>query len=59
MWATIARSVADGPLKQAGVDLAKVASSPMYKNEGESVRAVGQSQGNTAESSRPTLSAHT
>lgn len=38
MWSTIAKSVAEGPLKEAGVDLAKVASAPLYKNEGESVR---------------------
>ncbi|KAK1927258.1 hypothetical protein DB88DRAFT_477385 [Papiliotrema laurentii] len=35
MWATIAQSVANGPLKAAGVDLVKVAPSPRYVREGE------------------------
>jgi hypothetical protein len=37
MWATIAQSVANGPLKAAGVDLVKVAPSPRYVREGEEV----------------------
>lgn len=37
MWSTLARSVADGPLKSAGVDLVKVAPAPRATSEGEMV----------------------
>lgn len=36
-WATLARSVATGPLKAAGVLSAKVAASPNAVSEGEEV----------------------
>jgi len=37
IWSTLARSVVDGPLKKAGVDLAKVASAPKSSGEGQVV----------------------